>query len=37
MVKTIIISICTSLVVSLITFILGLKAGKNQADRDKLR
>ena len=37
MVKTIIISICTSLVVSLITFILGLKAGKNQADRDKLQ
>lgn len=35
--NTVLISIFTSLVVSLITFILGLKAGKNQADRTKLQ
>ncbi|MCB2297944.1 hypothetical protein [Clostridium tagluense] len=31
--QTILISICTSLMVSLFIFILGLKSGKNQADR----
>lgn len=36
-VKTVLISIGTSLVVSLFTFILGLRAGKNQADRQKLQ
>lgn len=33
MLQTVLVSIGTSLVVSLITFILGLKSGKNQADR----
>jgi len=37
MLQTIIISISTSLIVSLITFILGLKSGKNQADRALLQ
>ncbi|MDD2496363.1 MAG: hypothetical protein PHE29_14395 [Tissierellia bacterium] len=31
--QTILISLCTSLLVSLFTFILGLKSGKNQVDR----
>lgn len=31
--QVILISLCTSLIVSLFTFILGLKSGKNQADR----
>lgn len=35
--KTVLISIGTSLIVSLITFILGLKSGKNQADRAYLQ
>jgi hypothetical protein len=35
--KTVLISLGTSLIVSLITFILGLKSGKNQADRSKLQ
>lgn len=33
MIQTVLISIGTSLTVSLVTFILGLKSGKNQADR----
>ena len=37
MMNAAIISIITSLVVSAITFIFGLKSGKNQADRDKLQ
>ncbi len=37
MMEAAIISIITSLVVSAITFIFGLKSGKNQADRDKLQ
>lgn len=32
-----IISIITSLIISGITFIFGLKSGKNQADREKLQ
>lgn len=35
--KTVLISFGTSLVVSLITFILGLRSGKNQTDRKKLQ
>ena len=35
--QTIGLSVATSLIVSLITFILGLKSGKNQADRAKLQ
>lgn len=35
--KTVLISLGTSLVVSLVTFILGLRSGKNQADRQKLQ
>lgn len=35
--QTIGLSFATSLIVSLITFILGLKSGKNQADRAKLQ
>lgn len=35
--NNIIVSIFTSLIVSLITFILGLKAGKNQADRQIIK
>ena len=35
--QTIVLSFATSLIVSLITFILGLKSGKNQADRAKLQ
>lgn len=35
--KAIITSIITSLFVSLITFVLGLRAGKNQSDRPKLK
>lgn len=35
--QTVIISLLTSLFVSLFTFILGLKSGKNQADRSKVR
>lgn len=37
MANTILISLFTSLAVSLITFILGLRSGKNQADRSKLQ
>ena len=37
MMNAAIISIMTSLIVSAITFIFGLKSGKNQADRDKLQ
>ncbi len=37
MLQTIIVSLSTSLIVSLITFVLGLKAGKNQTDRLKLQ
>lgn len=36
-VRTVLLSIGTSLVVSLVTFILGLRSGKNQADRQKLQ
>lgn len=36
-IQTILLSLATSLIVSLITFILGLKAGKNQTDRAKLQ
>ena len=35
--KTVFISLGTSLIVSLITFILGLRSGKNQADRQKMQ
>lgn len=35
--QTVLLSLGTSLVVSLITFILGLKAGKNQIDRAKIQ
>ena len=35
--QTILLSLATSLIVSLVTFILGLKSGKNQADRAKLQ
>lgn len=35
--RTVLISLGTSLVVSLVTFVLGLKSGKNQADRTKLQ
>lgn len=35
--QTIGLSFATSLIVSLITFVLGLKSGKNQADRAKLQ
>ena len=35
--KTVLISLGTSLIVSLVTFILGLRSGKNQADRQKLQ
>lgn len=35
--KTIIVSALTSLLVSLMTFILGLKSGKNQTDRARLQ
>lgn len=35
--KTILISLGTSLIVSLVTFVLGLKSGKNQTDRTKLQ
>lgn len=35
--QTVLLSLATSLVVSLITFILGLKSGKNQTDRAKLQ
>ncbi len=35
--QTVLLSLGTSLVVSLITFILGLKSGKNQTDRAKLQ
>lgn len=35
--QTILLSLATSLIVSLITFILGLKSGKNQTDRAKLQ
>jgi len=36
-IQTMLISLLTSLLVSLFTFILGLKSGKNQADRMKVR
>lgn len=36
-IETVLISLITSLIVSLVTFILGLKSGKNQADRAKLQ
>ena len=35
--QTVLLSLATSLIVSLITFILGLKSGKNQTDRSKLQ
>lgn len=35
--QTVLLSLATSLIVSLITFILGLKSGKNQTDRVKLQ
>ena len=35
--KTVLISLGTSLVVSFITFVLGLRSGKNQADRQKIQ
>lgn len=35
--KTVLISLGTSLIVSFVTFILGLRSGKNQADRQKLQ
>lgn len=35
--QTVLLSLATSLIVSLITFILGLKSGKNQTDRAKLQ
>lgn len=35
--QTVLLSLVTSLIVSLITFILGLKSGKNQTDRVKLQ
>lgn len=35
--RTVLISLGTSLIVSLITFILGLRSGKNQADRQKMQ
>lgn len=35
--QTVLLSLATSLIVSLVTFILGLKSGKNQADRAKLQ
>lgn len=35
--QTVLISLLTSLLVSLFTFILGLRSGKNQADRSKVR
>ncbi len=35
--QTVLLSLATSLIVCLITFILGLKSGKNQADRAKLQ
>ena len=35
--RTVVISIGTSLIVSLVTFILGLRSGKNQADRQNLQ
>ena len=35
--ETIAVSVLTSLIVSLVTFIFGLKSGKNQADREKLQ
>ena len=34
---TVIISLITSLIISLITFTLGVKSGKNQSDRQKLK
>ena len=36
-VETFAVSVLTSLIVSLVTFIFGLKSGKNQADREKLQ
>ena len=35
--KTVLISLCTSMFTSLFTFTLGLRSGKNQADRQKLQ
>lgn len=35
--KTVLISLLTSLIVSLFTFTLGLRSGKNKADRQKLQ
>lgn len=35
--QTVLLSLATSLIVSIITFILGLKSGKNQTDRAKLQ
>lgn len=35
--KTVLISLCTSICASLFTFTLGLRSGKNQADRQKLQ
>lgn len=34
---TVLISLITSLIVSLITFTLGVKSGKNQSDRQQLK
>lgn len=36
-IRTVLISLGTSLVVSFVTFVLGLRSGKNQADRQKLQ
>lgn len=36
-IQTVLLSLATSLIVSMITFILGLKSGKNQTDRAKLQ
>lgn len=35
--QTVLLSLATSLIVSMVTFVLGLKSGKNQADRAKLQ
>lgn len=35
--QTVLLSLATSLIVSLVTFVLGLKSGKNQVDRAKLQ
>ena len=35
--QTVLLSLATSLIVSFLTFVLGLKSGKNQTDRAKLQ